>query len=132
MASTGILISRDLPFTTCNRSIKKFRHALALDEHRAKFVPTFWHIQRKGITQASNPSQSNVSVVGNGAGSVADSEWSRWIVSLFKRGKSRSSAKIKAEWDPEEEFSSPCDVKEVWFVGAHCGKSKRHFFLSIN
>ncbi|KAL5520131.1 hypothetical protein ACEPAG_1791 [Sanghuangporus baumii] len=44
VASTGILMSRDLPFTTNNSMIKTFRHALSLDERRAKFVPTFWQL----------------------------------------------------------------------------------------
>lgn len=43
VASTGIVMSRTLPFTTNNAAIKTFRHALSLDEHRAKFVPTFYH-----------------------------------------------------------------------------------------
>ncbi|KAI0632336.1 hypothetical protein C8Q77DRAFT_1125094 [Trametes polyzona] len=43
VASVGVLMSRTLPFTTANATIKKFRHALALDEHRVKFLPNFYH-----------------------------------------------------------------------------------------
>jgi uncharacterized protein (DUF2235 family) len=32
VASTGVLISRNLPFTTSNNMIRTFRHALSLDE----------------------------------------------------------------------------------------------------
>ncbi|KAG1742356.1 uncharacterized protein EDB91DRAFT_1336135 [Suillus paluster] len=41
--STGMLLSRSLPFTNCNTLIKTFRHALALDEHRVKFQPNLYH-----------------------------------------------------------------------------------------
>ncbi|KAF5328559.1 hypothetical protein D9758_018002 [Tetrapyrgos nigripes] len=42
VSSVGF-IPRRLPFTTSNTSVRFFRHALALDEHRARFVPNFWH-----------------------------------------------------------------------------------------
>jgi len=32
-----------MPFTRTNKAIKTFRHAVALDEHRAKFRPVHWH-----------------------------------------------------------------------------------------
>lgn len=43
VASVGVLRSRTLPFTTTNTTIKTFRHALSLDEHRAKFQPNLYH-----------------------------------------------------------------------------------------
>ncbi|CAE7205425.1 unnamed protein product, partial [Rhizoctonia solani] len=36
------LIPRTLPYINYNPSIRIFRHALALDEHRANFVPSLW------------------------------------------------------------------------------------------
>jgi uncharacterized protein (DUF2235 family) len=33
--------AKSLPFSGSNNTIKVFRHALALDEHRAMFIPTF-------------------------------------------------------------------------------------------
>ena len=42
VSSVG-LIPRRLPFTTSNTIIKTFRHALSLDERRAKFQPNFFH-----------------------------------------------------------------------------------------
>lgn len=41
--STGVLLSRSLPFTDSNTSIKTFRHALALDEHRTRFQSDLYH-----------------------------------------------------------------------------------------
>ncbi|EKM49551.1 uncharacterized protein PHACADRAFT_265089 [Phanerochaete carnosa HHB-10118-sp] len=43
VASVGLLRSKTLPFTTTNTTIKTFRHALALDERRAKFQPNLYH-----------------------------------------------------------------------------------------
>jgi len=37
------LISRRLPFTTSNTIVRTYRHAIALDERRAKFKPNFWN-----------------------------------------------------------------------------------------
>ncbi|KAJ4471533.1 hypothetical protein J3R30DRAFT_3710078 [Lentinula aciculospora] len=41
VGSVGI-IPRRLPFTSSNASVRCFRHALSLDEHRARFVPSLW------------------------------------------------------------------------------------------
>ncbi|KAI0086458.1 hypothetical protein BDY19DRAFT_344031 [Irpex rosettiformis] len=43
VASVGVLVSKTLPFTTTNTTIKTFRHALSLDERRAKFQPNLFH-----------------------------------------------------------------------------------------
>ena len=37
------LVPRRLPFTTSNKVVKTFRHAVALDERRAKFKPNLWN-----------------------------------------------------------------------------------------
>ncbi|KAI0699326.1 hypothetical protein C8T65DRAFT_659921 [Cerioporus squamosus] len=43
VASVGVIMGRTLPFVTGNTTIKTFRHALALDEHRVKFLPNLYH-----------------------------------------------------------------------------------------
>ena len=40
MESVGVG-AKSLPFSGSNNAVKVFRHALALDEHRAMFIPTF-------------------------------------------------------------------------------------------
>lgn len=42
VSSVGLLRPRRLPFTSSNSTVKMFRHALALDERRARFRPTLW------------------------------------------------------------------------------------------
>jgi uncharacterized protein (DUF2235 family) len=37
------LIPRRLPFTTSNKVVKTFRHAVSLDERRAKFKANLWN-----------------------------------------------------------------------------------------
>src|SRR4051812_17083954 len=42
VTSVGIIPHR-LPFTTSNTVVRTFRHAVALDEHRAKFQANLWN-----------------------------------------------------------------------------------------
>jgi len=42
VASVGLIIARELPFTSNNAGVKRFRHALALDEHRFRFTYSAW------------------------------------------------------------------------------------------
>jgi uncharacterized protein (DUF2235 family) len=42
VASVGMIVSRELPYTSNNLGVKVFRHALALDEHRFRFTYTGW------------------------------------------------------------------------------------------
>ncbi|THU97418.1 hypothetical protein K435DRAFT_721914, partial [Dendrothele bispora CBS 962.96] len=53
VSSVGF-VPRRLPFTTSNTSVRYFRHALALDEHRARFVPNFWHRTTKKEEETVN------------------------------------------------------------------------------
>ncbi|KAI0345860.1 hypothetical protein BDW22DRAFT_1370175 [Trametopsis cervina] len=41
--SVGLLRKKTLPFSSSNAAIKVFRHALSLDDRRAKFRPTLYH-----------------------------------------------------------------------------------------
>ncbi|KAI1793368.1 hypothetical protein LXA43DRAFT_972022 [Ganoderma leucocontextum] len=43
VASVGVIMGRTLPFTAANTTIKTFRHALSLDEHRVRFQPNLYH-----------------------------------------------------------------------------------------
>lgn len=132
MASTGVIWSKDLPFTTNNKMIKTFRHALALDEHRAKFVPEFWHIP---------PGMTRNTPMKRGATTRIVGLWDKALFEVAKQvakkvpkknlllhmstiSNSESNAAIKAETEP--------DVREVWFVGVHSGKCKVIIVLAIH
>jgi hypothetical protein len=43
VASVGIVYGRTLPFTSANSAVRVFRHALSLDERRARFRPNLYH-----------------------------------------------------------------------------------------
>ncbi|KAH9922868.1 uncharacterized protein BXZ73DRAFT_51265 [Epithele typhae] len=55
VSSTGVIMSRTLPFTTTNATIKTFRQALSLDEHRVKFLPNLYH---RTATPSDGPTSS--------------------------------------------------------------------------
>ncbi|GJJ08046.1 hypothetical protein Clacol_002253 [Clathrus columnatus] len=68
ISSVGLLFSKHFPFTIGNSSIKYFRHALSLDEHRARFQPNLYHrvspsakAARKDPEHSSYPEKSPTS-----------------------------------------------------------------------
>ncbi|CEL63253.1 putative protein YEL023C OS=Saccharomyces cerevisiae (strain ATCC 204508 / S288c) GN=YEL023C PE=4 SV=1 [Rhizoctonia solani AG-1 IB] len=44
VSSVGFVIPRHLPFAKTNPIVKRFRHAVSLDERRAKFRQQSWHV----------------------------------------------------------------------------------------
>ena len=61
VASVGIVPKR-LPFTTSNTIVHTFRHALALDEHRAKFLPNVWNQPTKKESHIAMPENKSKSL----------------------------------------------------------------------
>lgn len=60
MASLGAIIPRTLPFTS-DETIRAFRHAISLDEHRTTFGVTLWQPEtevtsRDPVTDDPGPS----------------------------------------------------------------------------
>ncbi|TFK40588.1 hypothetical protein BDQ12DRAFT_601197 [Crucibulum laeve] len=88
VSSVGI-IPRSLPYSSFNDGVRVFRHALALDELRARFRPNIW----------GEP--------------IATPEMLHEEPQIKLRDKNTS----RDEWvyEPPE----PTDVKEVWFTGCH-------------
>ncbi|KDQ08113.1 hypothetical protein BOTBODRAFT_191979 [Botryobasidium botryosum FD-172 SS1] len=96
VSSVGLFYSRQLPFTTSNESIKYFRHALSLDERRAKFQPSLYdHPIKNNDDTGGGTSQAAKSTAGASSG-------------LDKQG-------VLEEGRRDE----PEPVKEVWFAGEH-------------
>ncbi|KAF8330822.1 uncharacterized protein EI90DRAFT_3059385 [Cantharellus anzutake] len=133
VSSVGILVSRTLPFSQSNTSVIVFRHAMALDERRARFIPLPWRLS--GIVKerrnegwehhASNTRAINSPVswaVGFG-GLVINIVFSLfikwWLCHIMDRLGYHSGNGPKRALIPEE--GSPPDVKEVWFAGGHGG-----------
>ncbi|KAI9058264.1 hypothetical protein FKP32DRAFT_1688725 [Trametes sanguinea] len=148
VSSVGVLMTRTLPFTTANTTIKRFRHALALDEHRVRFLPNFYHraTTEQASPSSSGPADSDVERQTDVFKShFEDSRQARLSRGLF--GKSRKFAadvaKAKLQQDRlkfdkraglqpkpvssrrlaedalNDHISGGTDVLEVWFAGCH-------------
>ncbi|KAF9006968.1 hypothetical protein BDQ17DRAFT_251332 [Cyathus striatus] len=90
VSSVGI-IPQSHPFTSVNYAIKTFRHALALDERRARFRPNTWNeptLEREQELDVDEP-----------------------VLLPVKE--------TRDEWVYKPPNRDVADVKEVWFTGAH-------------
>jgi uncharacterized protein (DUF2235 family) len=108
VCSVGILSGRRLPFTASNNHIRFFRHAISLDERRARFKVNLWHRpteedHKKVIPKGTMPRHKTPSSQPQG--------------DTTKSAKSDNSHK-KSLNDLEREFTDSdrhTDVEEVWF-----------------
>ncbi|PBK90867.1 hypothetical protein ARMGADRAFT_933297, partial [Armillaria gallica] len=55
------LVPKRLPFTASNTIIRTFRHALSLDEHRAKFKANLWNVPTAKDLKLNTPKSSPLS-----------------------------------------------------------------------
>ncbi|KAF9461525.1 hypothetical protein BDZ94DRAFT_1290707 [Collybia nuda] len=109
------LIPRRLPFTTSNTIVKTFRHAVALDERRAKFKANLWN--RPSAKEAKlgiKGQQPDVTDDANGESSPKQN-------SNKKPKKPKKTGTLKAmERQFSDQAERPTDIEEVWFSGCHC------------
>ncbi|KAF8156140.1 hypothetical protein BJ912DRAFT_1012934 [Pholiota molesta] len=61
--SVGIVRAKSLPFTASNSSVKTFRHAVALDEHRARFRSNMWNPPKTDPKKQPRPVKTDVDQV---------------------------------------------------------------------
>ena len=114
VSSVGV-IPHTLPFTKSNKSIRIFRHALALDEHRARFRPALYQHVTDAAARGTQPGDMPKSdtIVGTREG------WDK-----LKKGdvKMKNRSRHESEFDAENvrDGQDHTDVKEVWFAGCHC------------
>ncbi len=134
VSSVG-LIPRTLPFTTSNTVVKTFRHAISMDEHRAKFQANYWNRptreeEKLGTARGDMPKSERGMAskgvkkeqVGHGDGDKNQHH--------DRDAKMATTAKKHRlhQWELERRFSMleheemETDVLEVWFSGCHCGK----------
>ena len=119
--SVGI-IPRRLPFTSSNSSIRTFRHALSLDEHRAKFKANVYHrsteAEKKLGTKAGEMPKAGALVVASQK-EAKDGKSGEKHNPHHHRHKSFRA--YEAEFDKNEANINETDVLEVWFAGCHTG-----------
>ncbi|KAH8828595.1 hypothetical protein DL96DRAFT_1463103 [Flagelloscypha sp. PMI_526] len=127
VASVGF-IPKYLPFTTSNKIIKTFRHAIALDECRAKFKTNLWHHHPKDkkyregeenddedlFPEDEHPDHAQAPPQRKDTTSQQDPTNQTFFTEEDIR-----------EMEPwKRPYISPrkkdTDVQEVWFAGAHC------------
>ncbi|KAI0319543.1 hypothetical protein OF83DRAFT_1170095, partial [Amylostereum chailletii] len=117
VASVGIF-PRRLPFTTSNSSVRFFRHAISLDEHRAKFQSNHWH--------RSPPDAHSLGVAGeemprsNQQGGAPKTDPHHYHHHPGRHGrmpKTHSSRHFERQFDDGDWET---DVLEVYFAGCHC------------
>jgi uncharacterized protein (DUF2235 family) len=89
VSPSGIIAGRH-PYTSVNYAVKRFRHALALDERRAGFRPNIWNEPTLQQEQELDVDDPDV----NYPGTIPRDEWT---------------------YEPPNR--DICDVKEVWFQG---------------
>ncbi|KAF9485751.1 hypothetical protein BDN70DRAFT_870613 [Pholiota conissans] len=125
VASVGVIMGRTLPFTNSNSSIRTFRHALSLDEHRAKFRPNNYHRPAPNESGAkldpehatSDASKVDLSASSDDAPSVAEKK-KKW--GFFGFGETLKFKKTGKSIAPViTEVGVLDDVLEVWFSGCH-------------
>ncbi|KAG7090390.1 hypothetical protein E1B28_009509 [Marasmius oreades] len=100
------LIPRRLPFTMSNTNVRTFRHAVSLDERRAKFKANLWNRPDEGEAKLGLVQKGNTP----GLGSAIENHPLR--------------QQPHSMWELEQKYSKdrslPTDVEEVWFAGCHC------------
>lgn len=127
VSSVGVIRSHTLPYAASNNIIATFRHAMALDEHRAWFVVDPWHIP--DVTRESRMRQMLVRVFGNSHGPNSQGALARFIDWLVY-GKQKPVAEVERSGrqtgvSSDKLFATgpnarkETDVKEVWFAGCH-------------
>ncbi|KAK7000315.1 hypothetical protein R3P38DRAFT_1844540 [Favolaschia claudopus] len=113
------LVPKGLPFSRSNTMVRTFRHAISLDEHRAKFKPNLW-------TKTSEQDMLGLSET------KRMRPYSHYSLSREhgrdkkeKEGKDEKHHERKPSHQALEREYSEClaadtNVEEVWFSGCHC------------
>lgn len=122
MDSVG-LIPKRLPFTTSNTILRTFRHAVSLDERRAKFKANLWNRPNvrelllgtpRWTTQSSRQDPSHSSTLKTRKGSHEEQNESE--IECSPQGE-----KFMNDMERLHSSSSgqPTDIEEVWFAVSH-------------
>ncbi len=110
------LIPRRLPFTTSNTVVRTFRHAVALDERRAKLKANLWnkplpHEENLGLSKSPKVDASKV----QHKKTTGDSDQSEKH-SSFIRISEEEHELTQLERQYSELQGKPTDIEEVWFA----------------
>ncbi|KAL0061353.1 hypothetical protein AAF712_011811 [Marasmius tenuissimus] len=108
------LIPKRLPFTASNTNVRTFRHAVSLDERRAKFKANLWNrptareeklgLKHKGHSHAE--------------GEHCDEPAGKLPEHRKPGHKGKSLKALERKYSSVR--SAATDIEEVWFAGCHC------------
>jgi len=108
VCSVGLL-PHTLPFTASNTAIRYFRHAVSLDEHRAKFKANYYHLRHDDDQKGTK---------------LGEMPRSNQRHPHYHRPHHDHDHKGKSQYEEEyDKRPTVTDVREVWFAGCHCGTS---------
>ncbi|KAG8891539.1 hypothetical protein FRB99_003531, partial [Tulasnella sp. 403] len=116
VASVGWFF-RHRHFTPSKTMVKTFRHALALDEHRAKFKPNPWHrappnaAAAKDDPDASNKFAKSLDFLEN--------TFRKTVRRPQRRPTGFSDDPYDVEGEDDNYRPTQTDVRELWFAGCH-------------
>ncbi|KAI0070724.1 hypothetical protein K474DRAFT_1713099 [Panus rudis PR-1116 ss-1] len=119
------LISRRLPFVSSNSAIRYFRHAVSLDERRAKFKANLYNRpteaeSKLGVQPGEMPKSSVVpSSKSMALGMEVVQDWIKKTANSAEY-EEMSQARWESEFCAEQGDKAETDVLEVWFAGCHC------------
>ncbi|KAG8965881.1 hypothetical protein FRC03_012812 [Tulasnella sp. 419] len=127
VSSVGILIPRHLPFASSNSIVKTFRHALALDERRARFKPSVWQRPTTDARAArKNPERgSSILIPESQVPNSIELMLDETIAFKSRRSDTVDTATINGSpiellvADELDVLGPQTDVQEVWFAGCH-------------
>ncbi|KDQ14785.1 hypothetical protein BOTBODRAFT_174609 [Botryobasidium botryosum FD-172 SS1] len=146
VSSVGLIIPRNLPFTSDNTVVKIFRHALSLDERRAKFKANMWHwpsaaeresrknnpqriappeedggkhMSREEMTDAQKEAVARAEM--NGGAEVSNSSSTPPAGTPGSGGLAdkKKSTGYSDQWGMGDVDDDTSNVLEVWFAGCH-------------
>ncbi|KAH8821387.1 hypothetical protein F5884DRAFT_85170 [Xylogone sp. PMI_703] len=126
VASVGF-IPRELPFSKSSTgSIHYFRHAMALDEHRAKFPVLQWQghnlKQNNKANVIKDPQQNQLNGKADSRPPLQEHKRSSSAASHLKHMEQKNTQRrLEARFEHDEENINnvETDVLEVWFAGCH-------------
>ncbi|KAJ3507654.1 hypothetical protein NLJ89_g6184 [Agrocybe chaxingu] len=101
------LFPRRLPFTTSNTVVHTFRHAVSLDERRAKFKANLWNCpdhHEQTLSISDQKAKHHIDEHSSGA--------------VNKKRKTPHLHALERRYSQDSKIET--DVEEVWFSGCHC------------
>lgn len=109
------IIDKELPFAQGSSSIRVFRQALALDEHRANFMPNFYH--------SGNSRQTSNQLITEPVPTIkSDPQPGEYVPPTNDpepTSISPPSSHEKVIVYPTKDPNAQTDACEVWFAGCH-------------